>query len=338
MTTKVFPLQSGAATRGLWALLACTLAACSPHEATSPPAAAQASSPPTAASVASVPAPASGAVARAAADQRYTAIARGRVDVPGGLLRVATPYGGRIERWGIDAGSVVKQGQLLVQLDTREPRAALELAQAEHARAAAQLEVLRTELLVARARRERAIANPQPGTAGTQALEDARFAVVYAGQQLAAQELAVLAEKRRVAQAAQVLAAATVRAPANGQVVQRIAQVGEYVEPHGLVLHLLQDGPRIVRADLNEALIAKVQAGMRAEVVSVGDDSVVHGARVLTVGEVFGPPRAPDTAGSEEVADTRVVECLLQLDDTALRVGQRVLVRFLPLDTAEKAK
>lgn len=337
MTTKVFSLQAGAAPRGLWALLTCALAACTPHEAATPSAAVQASATSSAASVASAPAPAS-AAGPAAAEQRFAAIARGRVDVPGGLLRVATPYGGRIERWGIDAGSVVKQGQLLVQLDTREPRAALELAQAEHARAAAQLEVLRTELLVARARRERAIANPQPGTAGTQALEDARFAVVYAGQQLAAQEMAVLAEKRRVEQAAQVLAAASVRAPANGQVVQRIAQVGEYVEPHGLVLHLLQDGPRIVRADLNEALISRVQVGMRAEVVSVGDDGVVHGARVLTVGEVFGPPRAPDTAGSEEVSDTRVVECLLQLDDTALRVGQRVLVRFLPMGAAEPVK
>lgn len=333
MKTKVFPPRRVDAVRCVLALLTGALAACTPHDEGRQTAGSDTASAPAAASVASTPASAAPAV-----DQRFVAIARGRVDVPGGLLRVATPYGGRIERWGIEAGSVVKQGQMLVQLDTREPRAALELAKAEHGRAAAQLEVLRTELLVARARRERAIANPQPGTAGTQALEDARFAVVYAGQQLAAQELAVQAEKHRVDQATHVLASATVRAPENGQVVQRIAQVGEYVEPHGLVLHLLPDGPRIVRADLNEALIARVQAGMRAEVVSVGDDRVVHGARVMTVGEVFGPPRAPDTAGSEEVADTRVVECLLQLDDTALRVGQRVLVRFLSADAADKAK
>lgn len=318
------PLSAHAALR-LLALLPFVLAACTPHDDAR-----------NAASSASASTP---AVARNAlpADARFVAIARGRVDVPGGLLRVATPYGGMIERWGVEAGTAVKQGQVLVQLDTREPRAALELAKAEHARAVAQLEVLRTELLVARARRERAIAAPQPGTAGKQALEDARFAVVYAGQQLAAQETAVLVEKQRVAQATHVLASATVRAPANGQVVQRIAQVGEYVEPHGLVLHLLPDGPRIVRADLNEALIARVRAGMRAEVVSIAEDSVVHGARVLNVGEVFGPPRTPDTAGSEEIADTRVVECLLQLDDTALRVGQRVLVRFLPAETAGKA-
>ena len=148
----------------------------------------------------------------------------------------------------------------------------------------------------------------------------------------------MLVEKQRVAQATQVMAAATVRAPADGRVVQRIAQVGEYVEPHGLVLHLLPDGPRIVRADLNEALITRVQVGMRAEVVSVAEGSVVHGARVLNVGEVFGPPRTPDTAGSEQIADNRVVECLLELDDKALRVGQRVLVRFLPANPAETPK
>lgn len=324
-TTVSTPRAARSAWR-LLPLLAVTLAACAPHDDAHKAAPAASAGAGAAAS------------ASALADQRYVAIARGRVDVPGGLLRVATPYGGRIERWGVEAGAAVKQGQVLAQLDTREPRTALELAKAEHARAVAQLEVLRTELLVARARRERAIAAPQPGTAGTQAMEDARFAVVYAGQQLAAQETAVLVEKQRVAQATQVLAAATVRAPADGQVVQRIAQVGEYVEPHGLVLHLLPDGPRIVRADLNEALIARVQVGMRAEVVSVAEDSAVHGARVLNVGEVFGPPRTPDTAGSDEVADNRVVECLLQLDDTALRVGQRVLVRFLPATAVEAAK
>lgn len=326
MKTMTLQPRSACAARCLPAVLALFLVACTPRDDVRKPA--------TSASAST----AAGASAAPVADKRFVAIARGRVDVPGGLLRVATPYGGIIERWGVEAGAAVKQGQVLAQLDTREPRTVLELAKAEHARAVAQLEVLRTELLVARARRERAVAAPLPGTAGTQALEDARFAVVYAGQQLAAQETAVLVEKQRVAQATQVLTAATVRAPANGQVVQRIAQIGEYVEPHGLVLHLLPEGPRIVRADLNEALIARVQAGMRAEVVSVAEDSAVHGARVLNVGEVFGPPRTPDTAGSEEVVDARVVECLLQLEDTTLRVGQRVLVRFLPAETVEKTK
>lgn len=317
METKTLPPRSAGPVRWSLLLLTAGLVACGPHDD------ARQAEPSASAS---------------AADKRYVAIARGRVDVPGGLLRVAAPYGGRIERWGVEPGAAVKQGELLAQLDIREPRMALELAQAEHARAVAQLDVLRTELLVARARRERVIAAPQPGTAGTQALEDARFAVVYAGQQFAAQESAVLVEKQRVAQATQVMAAATVRAPADGRVVQRIAQVGEYVEPHGLVLHLLPDGPRIVRADLNEALITRVQVGMRAEVVSVAEGSVVHGARVLNVGEVFGPPRTPDMAGSEQIADNRVVECLLELDDKALRVGQRVLVRFLPANPAETPK
>lgn len=266
----------------------------------------------------------------AAVDARFVAIARGRVDVPGGLLRVATAHGGLIDRWSVDAGDAVKQGQVLVQLDAREARMTLALAKAEQAHAVTQLDALRTEVLVARARRERAQAAPASGAAGVQALEDARFAVIYTGQQQAAQEAALLAQQQRVAQAQQRLDAGTVRAPADGRVVQRAAQVGEFVEPHGLLMHLLPDGPRIVRADLSELLIGRVEKGMRAEVVSIADDAVVHAARVLSVGEVFGPPRVADTAGGETVVDARVVECLLQLDEPALRVGQRVLVRFLP--------
>jgi hypothetical protein len=41
---------------------------------------------------------------------------------------------------------------------------------------------------------------------------------------------------------------------------------------------------------------------------------------------VFGPSKLTEEA--QEVSDTRDVECILRLEDDALRVGQRVQVRF----------
>jgi multidrug resistance efflux pump len=156
--------------------------------------------------------------------------------------------------------------------------------------------------------------------------------MIDAEKQLTVQRTALSVVQQRVAQAAQLLAAATIRSPVAGRVVQRTVEVGEYVAAYGVLLHLLPEGPRIVRADLNEALIGRVKTGMRAEVVSVAEGGAVHKAQVLSIGDVFGPPRVPESSGGEVVVDSRVVECLLQLDEPDLRVGQRVLVRFLPVE------
>jgi len=47
---------------------------------------------------------------------------------------------------------------------------------------------------------------------------------------------------------------------------------------------------------------------------------------VTRIGDVFGPSKLTEEA--QEASDTRDVECILRLDSDALRVGQRVQVRF----------
>ncbi len=275
------------------------------------------------------------AEAASAPDARFVAIARGRVDVPGGLLSVASPQGGLIQNWSVQPGDSVRKGQVLAQIDARETRHQLEQAKSEQGLAAAQLEALRSRIPAARTRLERLQQVQAAGAGSGQAVDDARAVLSEAEKQLVVQRSALAVVQQRVAQANQMLAAATIRAPVAGRVVQRTTQVGEYIAPYGVLLSLLPEGPRIVRADLNESLIARVRVGMRAEVVSVAEGSAVNGARVLSIGEVFGPPRTVDSADSEVVIDARVVECLLELDKPDLRVGQRVLVRFLPSEPAK---
>jgi RND family efflux transporter MFP subunit len=262
-------------------------------------------------------------------------MARGRVDVPGGLLRVSSPQRGLIQRWAVEPGEVVRKGQVLAQIDAREARLALEQAQAEQAHAAAQLDASRARLPALRTRLERLQQAQKAGAGSGQAVDDARAAVIDAEQEQAVQRTALAIARQRVAQASQTLSAATIHAPVAGRVVKRTAEVGEFVDAYAVLVHLLPEGPRIVRADLNESLVTRVKPGMRAEVVSVAEGSAVHGAHVLSIGEVFGPPGAPDSSGGETIVDARVVECLLRLDDPELRVGQRVLVRFLPLQPAK---
>jgi membrane fusion protein, macrolide-specific efflux system len=136
------------------------------------------------------------------------------------------------------------------------------------------------------------------------------------------------AARQRREQARYALEAGTLRARIAGRVLERHAQPGDAVAPRTPIVTLRPDRPLIVRAELNEALVAKVKPGMRAEVVGVADERSVHAAQVLRIGERFGATRL--TAEGQDSTDERSVECILRLDSNTLRLGQRVLVRFLP--------
>ena len=110
--------------------------------------------------------------------------------------------------------------------------------------------------------------------------------------------------------------------------VSRTVRVGDVVSPQSteVLFEILPERPRIVRAELNESYVDKVRPGMEAEVVRDNDSGPAVRARVLRVGDVFGPSRLADDP--EERAGSRDVECVLALEGGDFRIGQRVLVRF----------
>jgi RND family efflux transporter MFP subunit len=258
---------------------------------------------------------------------RGASLARGRVEVPGGLVRLSALRPGRIERWAVDVGDAVKAGQLLVTLDGRDAQAEVALVQAEVAQAQAQIDAQAAKLPSARERAARLLKAAQAGAGAGQAADDARDAVQELEQQLKVMKAGLVLAQRRLAQAELAAQAASVRAPAAGRVVQRLAHEGELVEAHAPLLQLLPDGPRMVRAELNETLLPRVKPGMRAQVLPASEEGPAQGAKVVRIGEVFAPARNADSP-AQDVTDARTVECWLQLDNPAFLVGQRVLVRF----------
>lgn len=76
---------------------------------------------------------------------------------------------------------------------------------------------------------------------------------------------------------------------------------------------------------------------MPAEVVAETGNHQTYPARVLRIDEVFGQKKQSDDPN--EQVDLRVVDCVLALDDkSALRIGQRVLVRIYPGDQVVPVK
>ncbi|MGO4777592.1 HlyD family efflux transporter periplasmic adaptor subunit, partial [Lysobacter sp. 2RAB21] len=122
----------------------------------------------------------------------------------------------------------------------------------------------------------------------------------------------------------------TLKAPIDAEVARVSAQPGMSVSARdGVLFTLLPRQPRIVRAELNAAYLDAVRPGMRAQVIDDSDSQrVLGGARVLRLAQSFGPSTQEDDP--EVRANERTVECVLAFDrPNNLRLGQRVLVRFL---------
>jgi multidrug efflux pump subunit AcrA (membrane-fusion protein) len=263
----------------------------------------------------------------------YVAVARGRIDIEGGLLKLSMPSEGVVDIVDAHEGEHVHKGQLLAQLNLEPAKLALESALAEQQQATAQANTLEERVKSATLRASRLQQAAKAGAGDTQSADDA---VENARQAQAewdnARANATLAAQK-VAGARYQLGLRSLIAPIDGQIVQRMVQPGASVSPAiGPIFVLLPDSPRIVRAELNESFVGVVHENMPAEV----DDDSGSGmaplkAHVLRIGDVFGASTLEDDP--QVRANSRTVECVLAFDQPpskALRIGQRVMVKFDP--------
>jgi multidrug resistance efflux pump len=281
-------------------------------------------------------APAAGQTAAPA----YAAVARGRIDIEGGLLKLTMPAEGIVDNVDAHEGQHVHKGQLLVQLKLDPARLALDSALAEQQQASDQANALQERMKSSDLRASRLEQAAKAGAGDVQSADDARESAqqVRAEWENAKANAALAAQK--VAAARYQLELRSLHAPVDGEIVQRMVQPGATVSPAaGPIFVLLPDAPRIVRAELNESFIGVVHDGMAAEV----DDDSGAGmapvqAHVLRIGDVFGASTLEDDP--QVRANTRTVECVLAFDQqpaTPLRIGQRVVVKFAPRAQASGA-
>ncbi|MFI4970766.1 MAG: efflux RND transporter periplasmic adaptor subunit, partial [Lysobacterales bacterium] len=266
-----------------------------------------------------------GAAATPATASPYLAMARGQVDVEGGLVRVVAPRDGRIDKVDVEDGDSVKQGDVLALLDQRAAQVGVGIADATLDQAGAQVRVLKARLPQAQLQAQRVGEAAGAGAASGQSADDARAALAVLDAEIGAAAAAVKVARAHLDEAQVELDARTIKAPVAGRVVRRSVHDGDMVSAQSAteLFQLLPDRPRIVRAELNEAYVDRIKPGMQAEVVRDTDQGKTWPARVLRIGEVFGPSRLTDDP--VERAGAHDVECVLALDGADLRIGQRVL-------------
>ncbi|MEO9078492.1 MAG: HlyD family efflux transporter periplasmic adaptor subunit [Rhodanobacter sp.] len=265
----------------------------------------------------------------ATASPVYAAVARGRVDIEGGLLALSMPRDGTLAKVAVREGDHVTQGQLLARLDTRSSTLAVDAAQARLEQAQAQWKLLGVKRAAATQRAQRLVAAAAAGAGDGQSADDAREAAAQLdAEQLSAKAAQAIASQQ-LDEARYELQQRSLLAPFNADVVHVSAQPGATVSAStGALFTLLPSKPRIVRAELNESFVGTIKPGMHAEVSANSDSGAVRwGAHVLRLGQVYGPATLENDP--QVRANARTVECVLAFDQPQnLRIGQRVVVRF----------
>jgi RND family efflux transporter MFP subunit len=279
------------------------------------------------------PATAPAGPASAASSASYVASAKGRIDIEGGLVRLAAQREGVIEQVLAEEGEQVKPGQVLAVLADEGPRRAAQLARAETEQARRQLRPLRARLSAAQREAERLRPLAQDDRVPRQELDAADDGVVQLRAELQAASANVVVFEQRERVADYELEQRRVRAPLAGTIVRRQARPGDGVSISTVTPLFLfaPESPLIVRAELEERWLQNVQAGQRAEVTLEADEQQRFKARVLRLGTVVGNRTAGDDPAERQ--DARVVECVLALEAQTLRIGQRVIVRFAKAGT-----
>ncbi|MFC5526569.1 efflux RND transporter periplasmic adaptor subunit [Rhodanobacter ginsengisoli] len=259
----------------------------------------------------------------------YAAVARGRIDIEGGLLTLSMPREGTLARVAAHEGDHVRQGQLLAQLDTRPATLAVDAAQAQLEQAQAQLKLLGIKQAAAKQRAQRLTAAVAAGAGDGQSADDAREAAAQLDAEQQGARAAVSMAGQKLDAARYELKQRSLLAPFDADVVQASAQPGASVSPaSGPLFTLLPQKPRIVRAELNESFVGVIHPGMSAEVIADDGRATAHWrAHVLRIGEIYGPATLENDP--QVRANARTVECVLAFDQPQkLRIGQRVMVRF----------
>ncbi|RTL43990.1 MAG: efflux RND transporter periplasmic adaptor subunit [Burkholderiales bacterium] len=191
------------------------------------------------------------------------------------MATVSAQMTGTLTEVLIDEGFRVRKGQVLARLDDTGLKASLAAAEAQVYTAQANLGQLRAQLAQAQADERRQAELSASGMTTRQSREQSATAVKTVSAQLEAAQRQVEAAQAQVRVARVNFDYATVRAPFDGVVTARAAQVGEIISPLSAGGGFTRTGVGTivdmdsleVSVDVNEAYIAQVKPDMPCEAV-----------------------------------------------------------------------
>jgi len=216
---------------------------------------------------------------------------------------VSAKVPGRMKSIAVDLGSVMKQGQVIAQIEQQDYQLRLQQAEAGLAQARARVGLppdgkddridpeatgtvrqAKAMLDDARLKLERAQSLVQRGVIAKAQLDgaDAEHKVALSRYQDAIEEIrnrqALVVQRRSELEIArQQLADSTIYAPFDGVVQEKRASIGEYLSAASPIVNVVRMDPLRLRAEVPEREARNVKAGQEVRVTLEGDPNVYTG-------------------------------------------------------------
>lgn len=266
---------------------------------------------------------------------QWIAVARGLVEPTGGIMRLAAQREGLIDKVLVEEGDKVRAGQELARLNDKAPQVQLSIARAEVEQTRLQEDLARLRAENARAEQQRLAPLGRADALPQRQIDEADRAARIAALELQlAEQATALAEQRLQVQQAEV-DARIIRAPVDGVIVRRSARPGDGTSTSTVteMFLLAPDGPRVLKAQLDEQFVGLVETGQKAEIIRERDDGTRLSGVVTRVAPVFGGLAASQGSQGARGDDARTLEIEVRLDgpkeDVArLVLGQRLIARI----------
>src|ERR1700674_5789257 len=182
---------------------------------------------------------------------------------------IAAKITGRVTGVYFDEGTHVRQGQLLARLDDSDVKRALEAAKADRESAQAAIADYVVQLKNAKIQLGRAEQLQKAGVQTQENLDNASMAAESLTAKIALAKQQVAGADARINEAQQAVDNTVIRAPFDGIVVSKDAQVGEMVSPNSAgggftrtgIATIVDMNSNEIEVDVNESYIARVQPG-----------------------------------------------------------------------------
>ncbi|MEZ4312629.1 MAG: efflux RND transporter periplasmic adaptor subunit [Polyangiaceae bacterium] len=236
--------------------------------------------------------------------------------VPKVLSRVGAKVPGRIARVLVKEGDIVKEGDLLIELEDADQRAAIAAAQARVSAAAARAGASRADIEEIKLQAARQKQLVDSGAVGRATLEDLEARVRSLEKLAAAASAEIRASQAEVESLKVLLQDRVIKAPIAGTVISEPPEVGEMTATLPFLVELADFDSLVVETDVAESRLGNVAVGAPCEIVLDAYPSRRIAGKTIEIGKRVNRAKATITVRVAITGDRTGV-----LPDMAARVS-----------------
>lgn len=261
-----------------------------------------------------------------------------RIEPDGKIISINAETAGFVQSVRFEENSTVKQGDVLVVLESavenaqlRQTQSRIKTQQASISAAKANLESLRVKLANAQHTYERNLKLLQGNAATQQNVDDSRFSVEDLQKQLAAQEANIQQQEARLEElradinlSQTELGKKALRAPLSGTFLSCNVKTGNYISTATVLGDFAKAGPYLAVGEIDELFALRVKNGNKAYIRAQGSTQVLARGTVVFTGSYL-KQKSLFSDRADNLEDRRVREVQVQLDDNSkVLIGSRV--------------